>query len=91
MKIHGTYKFIGEEGVIFESSNLITLQGKAFFMNRCVNNDFNTIDSITLGKGTTIPKNSDRSLGYPHITKKCEYTVDLKNNGLKFVARFEPS
>lgn len=91
MKITGSYKFKQDNNTIYESSNLITMQGKGFFMNRCVNNEFNIIDTISLGKGTSTPKSSDRSLGKPYTSKKCEYTVDLKNNGLRFIARFEPS
>ena len=49
MNIRGSYRFMQNDPVLYESDNLITLQGKEFFMNRCVNNEFGVIDTINLG------------------------------------------
>ena len=57
--------------------NLITLQGESFFMNRWINNEFEPIKYIVLGKSTARPLKTDTKLGQETVRKECSGKADL--------------
>ena len=71
------------------NSNLITLLGESFLMNRLINDRLQPISYIALGKGTARPQKKDRRLGKQTIRKPCNSTVDLKNKLLTLSCDFE--
>lgn len=77
-KIHLQTMFINEILKI-KRSNLITLRGEAFFMNRWLNEEFEPIKYICLGKGTASPRKSDEKLAMQTVQKACKTDVDLVN------------
>ena len=71
------------------NSNLITLLGESFLMNRLINDRLQPISYIALGKGTARPQKKDRRLGKQTIRKPCSSNVDLKNKILTLSCDFE--
>ena len=65
-----------------QGTNLITLQGESFFLNRWINNEFNTIKYIVLGKGTARPLKSDTKLGRETVRKNCTGKADINTKKL---------
>lgn len=63
--------------LIVHGENLITLLGESFFMNRWVNDEFDPICYIKLGKGTSRPVKTDEELGKLTVNKNCSYEVNL--------------
>lgn len=91
IQIKGHYKFHTQDKVIMENDNLITLLGESFFMNRWINNEFEPITYILLGKGTGRPRKTDTILGKQTISKGCKTSVDLKNKQLILTTDFKAS
>ena len=60
-KVHLQSMFLNEILEI-KRTNLITFRGEAFFMNRWLNEEFEPIKYICLGKGTANPRKSDEKL-----------------------------
>lgn len=76
MNIKGHYTIKCGEKVI-RGTNLITLLGESFFMNRSVNNEFEPIQYIVLGTSSIKATKSDVNLGNETVRKKCVSEVNL--------------
>ena len=70
IKIPITTMFMNTTAVI-SGENLITLFGESFFMNRCINDEFNPIKYIALGNASNNPKKTDMKLGNETNRKVC--------------------
>lgn len=70
-------------------SNLITLLGESFLMNRLINDKLQPIQYIALGKGTARPQKKDTRLGKQTIRKPCNTEADLTNKQLILSCDFE--
>lgn len=70
------------------NTNLITLKGKFFFLNRLINNEFEPIKYIVLGKGTARPLETDEELGVETCRKICNTKVKPKQNTLEINCDF---
>ena len=68
--------------LLIQGTNLITLQGESFFLNRWINNEFNTIKYIVLGKSTARPLKSDTKLGRETVRKNCTGKADINTKKL---------
>ena len=77
-KIHLQSMFMNQN-IEIKNTNLITLRGEAFFMNRWLNEEFEPIEFICLGKGTANPRKSDEKLAMQTVEKACKTSVDLTN------------
>ena len=75
--------------VEIKRSNLITLLGESFLMNRLINDRLQPIQYIALGKGTARPQKKDTRLGKQTIQKPCQSTADLINKQLILACDFE--
>lgn len=82
ISIKGEYMFTQDDKILLHGYNLITLIGESFFMNRWINNEFEPITKILLGKGTGRPRKTDTKLGKLSITKDAKPSVDLVNKRL---------
>lgn len=89
-KIHLQSMFLNEVLEI-QNTNIITIRGEAFFMNRWLNEEFKPISFICLGKGTANPRKSDEKLAMQTIQKSCKTTVDLTNKQVICSADFTAS
>ncbi len=96
LNIKGEYTFhIPIQGMFLnetlkiKNNNLITLLGESFFMNRWINDHFQPITYIGLGKGTSRPVKTDTRLGKQTIQKPCRSNVNLDNKRLTLSATFE--
>lgn len=89
-KIHLQSMFINEILEI-KRTNLITLRGEAFFMNRWLNEEFEPLKYICLGKGTANPRKSDEKLAMQTVQKACKTKVDLTNKQVILSADFTAS
>lgn len=89
--ITGKYLFKQDGKIIKEGYNLITFLGESFFINRCINDQLNPIQSIVLGNATSIPLRTDKQLGNETIRKVCMKTPDLENKCIKLQASFTAS
>ena len=74
-KVHLQSMFLNEILEI-KRTNLITFRGEAFFMNRWLNEEFEPIKYICLGKGTANPRKSDEKLSMQTVQKTCKTQVD---------------
>ena len=90
MNIHikGSYVFKQDGKMILRGDNLITFYGESFFLNRPINNNFNTMKYIVLGNGTNRPKKMDSKLGNETIRKECVRQADLDNKRILLTASF---
>ena len=70
------------------NKNLITLKGESFFLNRCINDLFNPIQSICIGNGINAPQKFDEKLGNETKRKSCSQEVLLDENKLKLTTNF---
>lgn len=70
------------------NTNLITLKGKSFFLHRWVDNNFEPLKYIVLGKGTARPLYTDDSLGSETCRKICDTRVSPKDNVLEVSCNF---
>ena len=59
------------ERLVIKGTNLITTQGDCFFMNRWINDEFDVIKYIVLGKATDRPLKSNKKLGKETCRKLC--------------------
>lgn len=57
--------------IVIKGTNLITRQGDCFFMNRWINNEFEVIKYIVLGKATDRPLKTNKKLGKETVRKLC--------------------
>ena len=96
--IEGLYSFIFNiqsmflnEKLVINGHNLITSFGESFFLNRCINNEFNPIMYLVLGTGTNIAQKDDISLGNETCRKKCFCEADLGGKCLRLTAKFKAS
>ena len=67
-------------------NNLITFFGESFFMNRCINNDFDPINFIVLGDTSNAPLKEDMKLGNETSRHKCVCLADLNEKQLILTA-----
>lgn len=92
MNIIGVYSFKDDEGnIIRTGKNIITTLGEAFFLNRWINEEFNTISHITLGISNKRPNKNDTSLGRETVRKSVQKTVNLSSKTVILNASFEAS
>ena len=89
MRIKGHYCFKQDGEIVLEGDNLITLLGESFFLNRAINNQFEPIQYIVLGTGSTRPKKTDIELSYLTAKKKVSTSVDLNSKQIILNATFE--
>ncbi|MDO5849324.1 MAG: hypothetical protein Q4P18_07300 [Methanobrevibacter sp.] len=89
--IKGEYEITQNGKSIIRSTNLITQIGESFFLNRWVNDEFDSINRIMLGKGTTRPLKSDSALGNLTTIKQSKYSIDLKNKKIILSCDCKPS
>ncbi len=89
--IKGNYRFTQNDKIILEGHNLITLLGESFFLNRWINNEFDPLHLIVLGKGTGRPRKTDTQLGKLSVTKECTANVDLVKKELNLTCDFNAS
>ena len=82
--------FLNEE-ITVNGENLITLLGESFFMNRWINDNFNPIKYILLGKGSNLPRRDDSKLGYETVRKTCNGSVNIKDKELWLTCTFTVS
>lgn len=73
--------FLNTELVI-KGNNLITTQGDCFFMNRWINNEFDVIKYIVLGKASDRPLKSNKKLGKETVRKVCTGKANPKTKKL---------
>ena len=91
--IKGSYKFKthnkqGEEVILFTGENLITFFGESFFLNRPINNEFNTMKYIVLGNASNRPRKMDSALGNETIRKECIRQADLDYKRILLTCNF---
>lgn len=76
MNIRGSYTIRAGDKIL-RGTNIITLLGESFFMNRSVNNGFDPIKYIVLGNSSLQAKKKDISLGNETVRKRCVSEVNL--------------
>ena len=64
--------------LVIKGNNLITTQGDSFFMNRWINNEFDVIKYILLGKATDRPLKTNKKLGKETVRKLCNGKANPK-------------
>jgi hypothetical protein len=69
--------------------NIITLLGESFFMNRCINDEFNPIKYIALGAANSIPRKSDAHLGAESARRICVCIADINLKQIRLNAKFD--
>lgn len=79
INIKGSYIFRQNGKIIRKGNNLITFYGESFFLNRPINNNFNTMKYIVLGNGFNHPRKMDSKLGNETYRKECVKQADLDN------------
>lgn len=79
INIKGSYVFRQNGQVILKGTNLITFYGESFFLNRPINNNFNTMKYIVLGNGLNRPRKMNNKLGNETVRKECVKQADLDN------------
>lgn len=95
MNINGTYTitiplqtmFLNKK-ITLHRHNIITEFGESFFLHRAIDNQFEPIQNLLLGNGTTPPKRTDTRLGNKRYSKKPVCTVDNDNKQIKLTANF---
>ena len=70
------------EKLVIKRTNLITTQGVCFFMNRWINNEFDVIKYIVLGKANNRPLKSNKKLGKETVRKLCVSKTNPKTKKL---------
>lgn len=91
INIKGTYVFRQNGKVILSGENLITFYGESFFLNRPINNNFNTMKYIVMGNGVNRPRKMDNKLGNETIRKECTRQADLDNKRIILKANLSAS
>ena len=79
------------EKLCIRGENLITLQGESFFMNRWINNEFEPIKYIVLGKATSRPLKTDTKLGQESVRKECSGKADINTGKLNLTTTVSAS
>ena len=69
--------------IYLKGENLITLLGQSFFLNRCINEEYNTIKYICIGNGTSIPQKTDSKLS--NETNRCTVTTNVSDDYRKLI------
>lgn len=77
------------ETLQIKHTNLITLLGESFFLNRAINGNLNPIQYICLGNSSNRPQKSDLQLGNETIRKKCNKIVNLDKKRIELSATFQ--
>ena len=67
---------------------MITQFGEAYFLHRCIDEEFNTTLYIAIGNGEIPPRRTDRQLTNERNRKKCTTNVDLENKRVVLSATF---
>lgn len=92
MNIKGSYKFKIplKDGTIrtITGENLITFQGESFFLNRWINDEFNSIQYIVLGNSTNRPQKMDTKLGNETIRHNCVKTAYPEDKKIVLTSKF---
>ena len=70
INIKGSYVFRQNGQVILKGTNLITFYGESFFLNRPINNNFNTMKYVLLGNGLNQPRKMNNKLGNETLRKE---------------------
>ena len=83
MNVKGSYTIRQGDRILVQRTNLITDMGELFFMNRAVNNEFDPLSHIVLGKSQFRVKKSDMSLGNETFRKKANVEIDWNNKQIK--------
>lgn len=91
INIKGSYIFRQNGKIIFEGDNLITFQGESFFLNRPLNENFNTMKYIVLGNGRNRPRKMDTKLGNETSRKECVRQADLDTKRMVLTCSFTTS
>ena len=89
INIKGSYKFKQKDHIIYQGDNLITFYGVIYFLNRCVNDNFNAMSSIQIGNGLVAPSKYDISLGNFLTEEDAQTDVIVDKNIIKLTASFE--
>lgn len=95
MNIQGTYTinipittmFLNKT-LTLHRHNIITEFGESFFLHRAIDNQFEPIQNILLGNGTTTPRRTNTKLTNQRYSKKPVCTIDNKNKQIKLTANF---
>lgn len=95
MNIDGFYSFIFPiQGMFLNTEfritnhNIITKLGEAFFLHRCIDDEFNPLEYVVIGNGNIPPRITDRKLGNERNRKKCVASVDTAKNKIILTAVF---
>lgn len=91
INIKGSYVFKQNGKIILQGNNLITFQGESFFLNRPLNDNFNTMKYIVLGNATNRPRKMDTKLGNETSRKECIRRADLDNKKMVLTCNFTTS
>lgn len=86
-KIPLTTMFINEI-IVVKHENLITTMGESFFLNRCLNDNFNPIQYICIGNGINTPSKKDVKLGNETKRNTCTQIVDSDTTQIKLSTSF---
>lgn len=95
INVKGTYTFEIPINTMFlntklkiHGENLITLFGASFFMHRWIDNEFEPLKYIVIGKGTKRPLITDEKLGSETCRKLCKTNVNLNTKTLELSCNF---
>lgn len=91
INIKGSYVFRQNGEVILRGTNLITFQGESFFLNRPINNNFNSMKYIVLGNGLNQARKMNIKLGNETLRKECVKTADLDNKRILLTVNLNAS
>ena len=91
INIKGSYVFRQNGQIILEGENLITFYGESFFLNRPINNNFNTMKYIVFGNGNNVPRKMDNKLGNETLRRECVRRADLDNKRILLTVNLSTS
>ena len=91
INIKGSYVFRQNGEIILKGENLITFYGESFFLNRPINNNFNTMKYIVLGNGNNRPRKMDNKLGNEPLRKDCVRQADFDNKRILLTVNLSAS
>lgn len=91
INIKGSYVFRQNGEVILRGTNLITFQGESFFLNRPINNNFNSMKYIVLGNGLNQARKMNIKLGNETLRKECVKKADLDNKRILLTVNLNAS
>lgn len=87
--VKGEYCFKKDGEVFFKGENLITTMGEYFFLNRCINEEYNPMKYIVIGNGSNTPTKDDNNLGSETRRVNAVKTADLYNKRVKLTCSFD--